>query len=345
MNMSKEKNAAEEIFEELKKDGLNLVETLVARRESEKFFLEFKRAETSNYSGKRALFSSDHKNFAKAISGFGNSEGGVLIWGIDAPSDNEKGFNLQPIKGLKNFTALLESYIRLSTIPAHSSVKNIPIYTDEEADTGIAISFIPKSYARPHQFIVDGANVYYMRAGDSFLPTPHGILQGMFGHEPQPDVCMMYNVATSPEITEDGKIKTQIGVMAVNGSTGIAEDINGFVRVWGPGDNSPVGIEMTDQKNYTFQSAYGVELSYISNSGFRLGYQQRSQMIVLTIILKPPFTRDLFIQLSLGAKNQHIYQKEVLKTPQELKDIFDKYITGHNWDNFYETIWDAPVKR
>ena len=31
------------------------------------------------------------KNLSKAISGFGNSEGGVLVWGVDCSRDLEDG--------------------------------------------------------------------------------------------------------------------------------------------------------------------------------------------------------------------------------------------------------------
>jgi predicted HTH transcriptional regulator len=61
--------------------GEGAIDQLIADRQSEELFLDFKRS-SDNGAGAR-LSDADRGNLAKAISGFGNSEGGVIIWGVD----------------------------------------------------------------------------------------------------------------------------------------------------------------------------------------------------------------------------------------------------------------------
>ena len=173
----------EPIIEDIKKRGYIALEDIIARKESEKYFIDFKLTHKDDYSGQRALFDSDKRNLARAISGFGNSEGGLIIWGIDASgSTDDYAKSIQPIAGVDNFKSLLESFVSLLTLPAHRTVESIVVKKSKTDTTGVAITIIPKGNDRPYQNI--GDYKYYMRAGDSFVPVPHGVLQGMFGQTP-----------------------------------------------------------------------------------------------------------------------------------------------------------------
>jgi hypothetical protein len=282
------------IIEDIKKRGYLAFQDIIARKESEKFFIDFKLTEKNDYTGQRTLFDSDKKNLAKAISGFGNSEGGLIIWGIDASGHtNDYAKSIKPIKSIDNFKSLLESFVSLLTLPVHKTVESFVIKKSNTDREGIVITIIPKGNDRPYQNI--GDYKYYMRAGDSFVPVPHGVLQGMFGQTPQPNVFWMFNISKKPTIETDKSMKWQVGLMAVNGGLGIGEDIYGFARAWSPGDNCQIGIELTDSHNYDFSKAYGIEFSFMSKKGFRLGYEQRSQMMVMEFRLLPPFTKKLYL--------------------------------------------------
>ena len=65
---------AEDLFRRLSENGAETIDALIADRQSEESFLDFKRS-LDNGVGRR-LHDSDRWNLAKAISGFGNSEGG-----------------------------------------------------------------------------------------------------------------------------------------------------------------------------------------------------------------------------------------------------------------------------
>lgn len=64
------KNPVDDLVAELKTGGILAIEEIVARKEQEQFFVDFKRTSASDYSNKRCLEASDCNNFARAISGF-----------------------------------------------------------------------------------------------------------------------------------------------------------------------------------------------------------------------------------------------------------------------------------
>lgn len=68
---------AEDIFEKLIKDGEAAINEFISSRKSEELFLDFKRS-ADNGAGTK-LNDIDRGHLAKAISGFGNSEGELLF--------------------------------------------------------------------------------------------------------------------------------------------------------------------------------------------------------------------------------------------------------------------------
>src|SRR6266545_1698949 len=76
---------AEELFASLKARGEAVIDEMIAEKRSEGLFLDFKRSGDNGVGA--SLHADDWKNLAKAISGFGNSEGGVVLWGVDCKAD------------------------------------------------------------------------------------------------------------------------------------------------------------------------------------------------------------------------------------------------------------------
>ena len=85
---------AEDIFQKLIYFGEDGLDEFIINRQTEELFIDFKRA-VSDGKNFITLHRDDRKNLAKAISGFGNSEGGVIVWGVECSRDAEigDGFN------------------------------------------------------------------------------------------------------------------------------------------------------------------------------------------------------------------------------------------------------------
>src|SRR5947208_7513364 len=124
---------AEEIFEKVKQEGEAAIDEFIVTRQSEELYLDFKRS-ADNGRGPRVLHENDRNNLAKAISGFGNSEGGVVIWGVDASRDLDFADVARlktPIENVVRFVSWLEANISGRTLPAHPGVQNHAIGTGE----------------------------------------------------------------------------------------------------------------------------------------------------------------------------------------------------------------------
>ncbi|MEO6195951.1 MAG: ATP-binding protein [Thermoanaerobaculia bacterium] len=74
-------NRAAFIFDWLSAEGEKAIDELIYTRKSEELFLDFKRSADEGAGGR--LNQKDRENLARALSGFANSEGGVIVWGID----------------------------------------------------------------------------------------------------------------------------------------------------------------------------------------------------------------------------------------------------------------------
>ena len=81
---------AEDIFEKLIYFGEDAIDEFIMSRQTEELFLDFKQA-VSDGKSMRSLHPNDRRNLGKAISAFGNSEGGVLVWGVECSRDLELG--------------------------------------------------------------------------------------------------------------------------------------------------------------------------------------------------------------------------------------------------------------
>jgi hypothetical protein len=165
---------AEDLFQRLCERGEAALDELILDRQSEELFLDFKRSADDGSGSK--LHDNDRSNLARAISGFGNSEGGVVVWGIECSDRSDRGDVASaklPLHNPKRFVSWLEAAVSGCTVPPHQGVGHCAI-ASAVSDRGYCVSLIPKSLAAPHQCIKPPH--YYIRAGSSFVPTPHGVL-------------------------------------------------------------------------------------------------------------------------------------------------------------------------
>ena len=137
---------AEDIFQRLVYFGEDAIDEFIVNGQTEELFLDFKQA-VSTGKNFNTLHRDDRKNLAKAISGFGNSEGGVVVWGVECARDAEVGDVAQAkvkVKNVHRFLSWLEGAISGCTIPSHNGVRNHIISCDENGD-GFIATYIPKS--------------------------------------------------------------------------------------------------------------------------------------------------------------------------------------------------------
>ncbi len=291
---------AEELFEKIKSEGKSAIKEFILTRKAEELFLDFK--QSANNGDGESLNINDRKNLQKAISGFGNSEGGIIVWGVDCSKDFDGADVAKaeyPITNVKRFVSWLNGAISGCTIPPHTGVQNLPFGIDDKGK-GFVVTYIPKSENTPHQEI--NSRRYYIRAGSSFMPTPHDVLAGMFGKRPQPNIKGNYTIYPFTVSKNEGRVRINIGFHICNDGPGIAESLFASVlslSIGGP--NCSFQFFRLHEGFRSFESHNC--FSIIGGLDIRLppgGWLEVAQMI---LDLKPPFTKQLKVEGIFGCGN------------------------------------------
>jgi len=154
--------------------------------QEENLTLEFKTVNHPNYNENNREF--DKINISEVFSGFANSSGGIVVWGIKAKENNlgqDVAKNLKPINELTKFLNLLNRLEGQAVIPPINGIIHEKIEISE--DKGYIKSFIPKSNTAPHMAVLSGKH-YYKRSGDSFYQCEHYDIADMFSRKKVPSL-------------------------------------------------------------------------------------------------------------------------------------------------------------
>lgn len=179
------------LFEQICKRKMEQVQDWLKEPASESEILDFKKA--SNDSS--PLSRDDKGNLSIALSGFTNSAGGLIVWGVDCRRDRDgvdAVTDLKPIKGLKKFLSALQTCYPQVTSPGISEVQIEGIEEFENSDTGFAIVYVPRGEGEPVMATAAGLYRFYFRVNDKFEIMPQYMLADRFGRRPHPKLEMVW---------------------------------------------------------------------------------------------------------------------------------------------------------
>ncbi len=318
---------AEDIFKRVIENGLKELDDFIIARKSEELFLDFKRSADSGSGSK--LHETDRDQLSRALSGFGNSEGGVIVWGIDCSKDKDSAdvaHTKHPIQKVKRFVSWLEGAVSGCTVPPHDKVRHHAIVINDK-DEGFVVTLIPKSNFAPHQVVTHGKyqGHYYIRAGSNFERTPHAVLAGMFGRRPQPHVFPMFIAGLAELVNE--KIKIPVGFMIANDGPGVASDLfmNALVLSV-PGNKCDLSFDPADSVHWLGQFSFGRKISMISKGDVRLAPGSEFQPFVMNLLIAPPFSADLEIQVICGCGQSPQYKFTLGNNALSLDKLYKEYL-------------------
>lgn len=291
---------AEELFARLKENGESEIRELIESRQAEDLFLDFKRSANDGNSDK--LHQDDRKNIARAISGFGNGEGGIIVWGVDCRSTPGKGdvpsASVYLIENPTRFASLLTGAVSGCTVPPHTGVENHAIESSD-GEGGYVVSHIPASYSAPHQ--VAKGTQYYMRAGSDFVPVPHGILAGMFGRRPSAD--LVHNWLVNPAVFSARTLTLTAGCLVRNRGHGIARSIHvtmDMISELGP--NCQMEFEPIKSDGWDCSLTLGRFLCIYAKRDTLIPPGAMTTPFVLELSIAPPFDRTLKFSGQMGCE-------------------------------------------
>lgn len=137
----------------------------------------------------------DKMNIAKTLSGFANTEGGIVIWGVSTKKRGTVDY-ASSFQKCNDPDRALSQLKRLS----HDAVSPmVPGLTHEiirlQDKTGILKTYVPKMEDVP-RMAMHGFNRYYGRVDDSFRPLNHDQVAALFRRSVAPDLrlgCAAYH--------------------------------------------------------------------------------------------------------------------------------------------------------
>jgi len=317
-------NPAENLYTEL-----NAVDDILALRgKEENLFLEVKRATVP-------MSEDDKTHLSIALSGFANSSGGVLIFGLVAAKSNKDDPDIitkeQPIKGLDRFPPEVQSLIGKAVLPLVERVQAKAVTYNRDPSRGFAVILIPESDQGPHRAMLKGTGKqYYKRSGDSFYIMEHFDLADMFGKRRRPDLRFRWRLGHISY--GDGKpYKFAIIVGLENAGRGIAryplfairQMLGAVIFDYGIDGNRQHGLPMLQGDrpgNVTFAGGVNNEV----HPGTIMEVTALGRFDVSTL-------PDIKLTLTLAAEDFEAKTQEIEIKRQVVKSVLEDPVQRGNW--------------
>lgn len=178
--------AARDLFEQFQKRGYSRIKEALDGNEEEQSYLDFKqhpRTSSSNDPGNW------RKIFGKEASGFANSEGGCLVWGIEEIKG--KGLFDKPIPDVNEFyRELLDASFSILA-PKLEGIEHFEILHPGGNGSGYVVSYIPRSETKPHMSTAKDHNVYFIRVGSSTGAMSHDLVRAYMLASARPELKLL----------------------------------------------------------------------------------------------------------------------------------------------------------
>ena len=194
------------------------LETLIAEGETEGLYLECKSPSSPQLNKDLRV------TLGKAISGFANSSGGVLAWGISTTKHQHGGLDvltqLEPIGGCKNFMGQVMKAVITLTTPTVQNIESRVILAQPGATRGIVLTYVPQTLGDPIRSNED--DHFYFRSGDEFTPASYELIKRLFAATDSPDLNVIFS---SNLVKNEADGTWVVPIIIQNRSSAIAESI------------------------------------------------------------------------------------------------------------------------
>ena len=179
-----------ELYDRLIVEGEEGIDRLVAERTKETVTLDFKEARGASTG---ILANEDRRTFAKALSAFANSAGGLLVFGVEARKGDDNvdcAQALKPIANIERFETEARTASGQLLQPRHEGIEVRSIPSVRLPGGGYLLVRVERSDRRPHRSEAAGQKQYFKRAGDSSFEMEHYDIEDAFQRIAVPELVV-----------------------------------------------------------------------------------------------------------------------------------------------------------
>ncbi len=156
------------LFDQLCKDGESAIDRWIIEQTVEDLHFDCK-CKANN--SKSEIERDDRRNLGKTLSAFANSDGGLLLWGVDAREKDgvDRLVRKMPISQISSFRSMIEKAISELISPPIKNVEILEIHSNTENLSGFLAIYIAASESRPHMSVANTDAGFYFRNGHRSL--------------------------------------------------------------------------------------------------------------------------------------------------------------------------------
>jgi hypothetical protein len=161
----------------------------------ESYWIDYKRLPVKQDDRTSPDWGALRDEWTRVICGFANTDGGVLVWGVDAPKEVPR--NSCPFPDVEKVREKLEAWKTSATDKAVQGVESFAFPSPVDPSLGYIISYIPSGRNKPYRAEHDLKNYFY-RAEHSFDVMSPLRLKELFYPQYSPDYKLSVFVRRLP---------------------------------------------------------------------------------------------------------------------------------------------------
>lgn len=210
------KNVARNLYDSL--SSFKDIERLINEGESENQYMECKSPQSPQ------LNAGLKQQLAEAVSGFANTGGGIIIWGVSTTRHNHSGLDIltqiEELGSINNFKIQIDLATASTLEPQIISCESKILKENSKNTKGIIITFVPPTSGDPIRSNIDGK--FYIRVRDAFNEMPYETIKRMFAGTSGPDLLALFD-AKLVKLEQDSSWK--IPIVLSNKSSAAAKNV------------------------------------------------------------------------------------------------------------------------
>jgi len=330
-------DGAKDILERILNGGYPAIKALKDDKIPEHQLLEYK-LKAGPDEGKPS--DKDFDNLAKDISAFGNSDGGVIVWGIHCKvvKTGDVPTKLSPIQSINGFKSRIENRLASLTVPPPVGIRNEIILSPKKKDVGFLLTYVPKADLVPIRSL--RSDHYYLRSGSACVRMPHGVLETMFGKRPTPRFELCYRSGTGAFVDKDTLRFERVFSVSNPGSVIVRDVFFTIEMIHTIGPNCNVVFGKAAKYVGSQSSTDEHRLSIVTTGDFKLAPMNVLDMYTMSIVLQEPIKTDLQVSVTYGCDGAPVETFQYHKP----REFFLKVFQGALGDP-YRNTWDANYFR